>query len=224
MEHDSGDLSSGMLCQRLRRGRVLPKEAKVASVNSARSNRAKVLVFHKGSLRRGRRVAGRARRNDGGETRAPSALARIPIGPLAVGATANGPPAPARAAYQRHGLHLLVSGLLKGLLLAPRQPGLVLFRQLRNSRFRRSVFLLDWRGGYRRFADGRRLVFLVLLLAFLCHKGSTYVPSSVLQPALRVPQYRPSRPTKALVSDSVRSPIAGIRPPGSGGARRQNEP
>jgi len=65
--------------------------------------------------------------------------------------------------------HLLARGLLKGLLLAARQPGLVLLRQLRNPRSRRSAFLLDWRGGYRRFVDGRRRILLFLLLAFLCH-------------------------------------------------------
>ena len=91
-------------------------------------------------------------------------------------------------------LSLLVSGFLKSLLVAPRQPGLVLARQLGNSRPRRSVFLLDWRGGYGRFADGRRLVFLILLIAFLSHMGSTYVPSSVLQAAC-------SRPGVAIASD-----------------------
>ena len=67
--------------------------------------------------------------------------------------------------------HLLVRGLLKSLLLAPRQPGLVLFRQLRNSRSRRRVFLLDWRGGNWSFADSRGFVVLGLFLGFLCHMG-----------------------------------------------------
>ena len=66
---------------------------------------------------------------------------------------------------------LPVSGLLKGLLLAPRQPGLILLRQFGDFRIRRSVFLLDWRDNYRRFAGGRGFVFLILLLGFLCHMG-----------------------------------------------------
>src|ERR1039457_4890359 len=66
---------------------------------------------------------------------------------------------------------LLVGGLLKGLLLAPRQPGLILFCQLGSFWSRRRVFLLDWHGGNRSFAGGRRFVFLILLLGFLCHRS-----------------------------------------------------
>ena len=45
MEPDFSELSTGMLWLRLRRGRVLPNVAKVSSVDSQQSHRAKILMF-----------------------------------------------------------------------------------------------------------------------------------------------------------------------------------
>jgi len=81
-----------------------------------------------------------------------------------------------RGFVQLGGTGLLVRGFLDGLLLAPGQPGLVLFRQFGDLRFWRSIFLLHCCGGCGRsccrcFADGPFLVFLILLLTLLGHIG-----------------------------------------------------